>query len=61
MIIIRGATTIAEDNAEEIRKAVKELLLQIESRKGISRDEVVRLVFSSTSDIISFYHAKSAL
>lgn len=60
MVVIRGATTIAEDNAEEIRKAVKELLLQIESRNGISRDEVVSMVFSSTSDIHSFYPAKAA-
>lgn len=60
MVVIRGAITIAEDNAEEIRKAVKELLLQIESRNSITRDEVVSMVFSSTSDIHSFYPAKAA-
>ena len=60
MTVIRGATTIAEDTPEEIRAAVKELLEQIESRNALKRDEVVSIVFSSTSDIHSFYPAKAA-
>ncbi len=60
MIVIRGATTIREDTPDEIRGAVKELLEQIEKSNGISRDEVVSIVFSSTSDIHSYYPAKAA-
>lgn len=60
MTVIRGATTIAEDTKEEIQKAVKELLEQIESLNGIKRDEILSIVFSSTSDIHSFYPAKAA-
>lgn len=60
MIVIRGATTIAEDSKEEIRKAVKELLEQIENRNALTRDEIVSIVFSSTSDIHSYYPAKAA-
>ncbi len=60
MIVIRGATTIPCDTKEEIRKAVSELLEQIESRNSLKRDEVVSLVFSSTSDIHSYYPAKAA-
>ena len=60
MTVIRGATTIAEDTPEEIRAAVRELLEQIESRNSLKRDEVVSIVFSSTSDIHSFYPAKAA-
>ncbi len=60
MTVIRGATTIPCDSAEEIKKAVKELLEQIESRNGLKRDEIVSLVFSSTSDIHSYYPAKAA-
>ena len=60
MTVIRGATTIAEDTPDEIRAAVKELLEQIESRNALKRDEVVSIVFSSTSDIHSFYPAKAA-
>ncbi len=60
MTVIRGATTIANDSADEIRSAVAELLAQIESRNSLKRDEVLSIVFSSTSDIHSFYPAKAA-
>lgn len=54
MTVIRGATTIACDSAEEIRAAVAELLGQIESRNALKRDEVLSIVFSSTSISILF-------
>ena len=54
MTVIRGATTIAEDSPEEIRAAVRELLEQIESRNFLKREEVVSIVFSSTSAMHSF-------
>lgn len=60
MVVIRGATTIAQDDAEEIKGAVKELLEQIADCNGISRDEIMSIVFSSTSDIHSYYPAKAA-
>ncbi len=60
MVVIRGATTIAFDDKEEIKKAVKELLEQIESRNDLKRDELVSVVFSSTSDIHSYYPATAA-
>lgn len=60
MTVIRGATTIATDGKDEIQKAVRELLEQIESRNGLKRDEIMSIVFSSTSDIHSYYPAKAA-
>ena len=60
MTVIRGATTISLDNPDEIRAAVAELLNQIESRNSLKRDEILSMVFSSTSDIHSFYPAKAA-
>ncbi len=60
MVVIRGATTIAQDSKEEIRRAVKELLEQIENLNGIVRGEIVSIVFSSTSDIHSYYPARAA-
>lgn len=60
MTVIRGATTISQDNPDEIRAAVAELLNQIESRNSLKRDEILSMVFSSTSDIHSFYPAKAA-
>ena len=60
MTVIRGATTIAFDEKEEIKKAVRELLEQIESRNSLIKSEIVSIVFSSTSDIHSYYPAKAA-
>lgn len=60
MVVIRGATTIPCDTKEEIQKAVSELLEQIESRNALKKDEIVSLVFTSTSDIHSYYPAKAA-
>lgn len=60
MTVIRGATTIPEDNPEEIKNAVKELLEQIGSRNDLKCDEIMSIVFSSTSDIHSYYPATAA-
>ncbi len=60
MTAIRGATTIPEDSAEEIKKAVKELLEQITSRNNLKQDEILSLVFSNTKDIRSYYPSKAA-
>ncbi len=60
MVVIRGATTIPKDSPEEIKKAVEELLEQIESCNHLIKDEFVSMVFSSTSDIHSYYPAKAA-
>lgn len=60
MTVIRGATTIARDDKEEIQKSVKELLEQIETRNNLKKDEIVSIVFSSTTDIHSYYPAKAA-
>ncbi len=60
MVVIRGATTIPEDSKEEIRKAVAELLGQITSCNHILKDEITSIVFSSTSDIHSYYPSKAA-
>ncbi|MDE6059351.1 MAG: (d)CMP kinase [Clostridia bacterium] len=60
MTVIRGATTIKQDTKEEIQSAVKELLDQIVSCNHLKRDEILSIVFSSTSDIHSYYPAKAA-
>ncbi len=60
MVVIRGATTIPEDTSDEIKRAVEELLEQIVSCNHLIKDEIVSIVFSSTSDIHSYYPAKAA-
>lgn len=60
MTVIRGATTIPCDDKTEIRNAVKELLAEVVSKNEIKREEILSIVFSSTSDIHSYYPAKAA-
>ncbi len=60
MVVIRGATTVGHDDKESIQSGVGELLEQIVSRNSLLRDEILSIVFSSTSDIHSYYPAKAA-
>lgn len=60
MIAIRGATTISADTPEDIRGAVKELLIEIKSANGLEIENIVCIMLSSTADITSFYPAKAA-
>ena len=60
MKAIRGATTIGKDTPEEIRAAVKELLLEICEKNQLQKDEIICILFSSTADIRSLYPAKAA-
>lgn len=60
MKAIRGATTVENDTAEEIRESVKELLLKIKESNRLSEDSIICIMFSNTSDICSYYPAKAA-
>ncbi|MBE5740553.1 MAG: (d)CMP kinase [Clostridiales bacterium] len=60
MTIIRGATTVAQDNKEEISFAVKELLDEVFALNDLQKDEVKGFVFSLTTDIHSYHPAKAA-
>lgn len=60
MKAIRGATTVNEDSAEEIKIAVKELLLSIMMENRLTEDDVVCILFSNTEDLKSYYPAKAA-
>ena len=60
MVTIRGATTIERDEKEQIQIAVNELLTHIVRKNDLNVSEIVSIVFSSTSDIHSYYPAKAA-
>lgn len=60
MKAIRGATTVFSDCAEEIRTKTQELLEKICASNGITKENVICIMFSNTSDIRSFYPAKAA-
>ena len=60
MKAIRGATTIARDEAGEIKDKVSELLGCIVSRNGLEKNDIICIMLSSTGDIKSMYPAKAA-
>ena len=60
MKAIRGATTVERDSPEFIKKAVGELLAEIGRKNNLLSDDIVCAIFSSTSDIRSYYPAKAA-
>lgn len=60
MKAIRGATTVENDTAEEIRESVKELLFKIKEGNALAEEDIICIMFSNTSDIRSYYPAKAA-
>lgn len=60
MKAIRGAVTVENDTAEEIKDSVKELLLKIKQDNSLNPDDIICIMFSSTADLHSFYPAKAA-
>lgn len=60
MVAIRGAITLKENNSDEIINATKELLLEIEDRNKLNRENVISILFSSTKDLNAEYPAKAA-
>ncbi len=60
MVIIRGATTIKQDDKEHISCAVKALLDTIFNENRLQKDEIDGFLFSLTSDIHSYHPAKAA-
>lgn len=60
MRAIRGATTVSRDRKEEIKDAVAELLRKIAAENGLSEGQIICILFSNTSDIVSYYPAKAA-
>ncbi|MFL0246632.1 chorismate mutase [Candidatus Clostridium stratigraminis] len=58
MIAIRGATTINEDNIDEVKEASIELFNKIIKENNIKKEDFVSIIFSCTNDIKSCYPGK---
>ena len=57
---IRGATTVRENNAEQILNAAIELLQQIIEKNSIEKKDIAAVFFSVTEDLNAAYPAKAA-
>ena len=57
---LRGATTVAVDEKDEIVLATAELLEEMLSRNELSREDLVTIIFTATPDISSEFPAAAA-
>ncbi|NMB27139.1 MAG: chorismate mutase [Tissierellia bacterium] len=60
MVSIRGATTIEDNDKEKIIQGTKDLLLEIEDKNNLNKNNVISILFSSTKDLNAEYPAKAA-
>jgi len=57
---LRGATTVDDDTAEEVRSRVGELVLALLERNGLGTDDLISLFVTATADLHSFHPATAA-
>ena len=57
---IRGATVLQADDAQEMADAVTELVAQMLERNGLTADDLVSILFTSTPDLHSAFPAAAA-
>lgn len=57
---LRGATKLRKDDPEEMREAVVELLREMFARNGVSTDDLISILFTSTPDLRSAFPAAAA-
>lgn len=57
---IRGATSVEEDDADQIAEATRELLGKIVDRNRLELDEIVSVIFTATQDLRSVFPALAA-
>ena len=60
LVAIRGATTVAQDNPEQIRSACLEMVQEILHKNNIEEEDLVMIFLTMTSDIRSL-NASSAI
>ncbi len=57
---LRGATTCASDTPDEIGTVTQELLRGMMDRNDLSHDDVVSVIFTTTTDLTSAFPATGA-
>ena len=57
---VRGAVQLSADDPDEMRDAVVELLTAMIERNGLTLDDLISMVFTSTPDLRSEFPATAA-
>lgn len=57
---IRGATTVVENNAEEILKETERLLKEIYEKNRLKEEDIISIIFTVTNDLNATFPAIAA-
>lgn len=57
---LRGATTLEEDNEEQLTERVQALVKEMLARNGVVHDDIVSILFTATEDLTSMFPATAA-
>ena len=57
---LRGATTADDDTPEQVTQRTVELLSQLLAQNGVEVDDLISILFTSTSDLTSMFPATAA-
>lgn len=57
---VRGATTVVNNDAEEILEAARELLSEIMQKNEINKDDLIDIIFTVTPDLTKAFPTKAA-
>ena len=60
LVAVRGATTVENDTAEDIRERTGELLNEMMLRNGIDPADIVSIIFTATADLTADFPAVAA-
>ena len=57
---LRGATTVDDDTAEQIADRTKALVQEMLDSNGVSKDDLISILFTATDDIHAMFPATAA-
>ncbi|MDQ3679333.1 MAG: chorismate mutase [Actinomycetota bacterium] len=57
---LRGATTVDADTSDQVSERVHGLVTAMLDRNGVSKDDLISIVFTATDDIHSMFPATAA-
>lgn len=57
---VRGATTVANNNKDEILTATQELLTEIVKKNDLQIDDIASIIFTTTPDLNAEFPAQAA-
>ena len=57
---LRGATTVDSDTPDQVKERIRALLEQMLERNGVDHEDLISIVFTATSDVVSMFPATAA-